>query len=377
MPTATKCGGCDEASPVSVLPIISLYQYLKSLRNPHGLTRTLPPFRMIGYRTGNSAAAFEIEFAGGRRAMLKCYTRPRQGLREIYGRRLLEKELYVYIDCTRGVWVDVVVTDWVAGATLGEAVRQAVAAHDRDTLRRISAAFDRLALGMLADGRAHGDLKPDNIIVAPGPRLRLIDFDAAYLPSMYGRESPELGTADWQHPSRRKCDFNRHIDDYPIAMLSTVLHALAAEPAIFGRIDDDCLPFTSQQAVAGRSEALCRAERLFAERCMPAEFRTAQLLRSGSYILPRLEEFMSYCASAPRPLPSGTVPELDYRCGLWGYGTAGRFVIPPLFDSGFEFRDGTAEVTLGGTTHRIDTTGRPAATGLSAAEACSEACTIY
>lgn len=359
MPTATKCGGCDEASPASVLPIISLYQYLKSVRNPHGLTRTLPPFRMLSYRTGNSAAVFEIEFGDHRRAMLKCYTRPRQELREIYGRRLLEKELYVYTGCTHGVWVDVVVTGWVEGVTLGEAVRRAVSAGDRDTLRRISSAFDRTALGMLADERAHGDLKPDNIIVAPGLRLRLIDFDAAYLPSMYGRESPELGTAAWQHPSRRKCDFNRHIDDYPIAMLSTVLHALAVRPDIFGAIDDDCQPFTSRQAVAGQCDALNRAERLFAERCMPAEYRTAQLLRSGSYILPRLEEFLSYC-TAGTPAPADTVPELDYRCGLWGYRSAGRFVIPPLFDSGFEFRDGTAEVTLGGVTHRISPTGHPA-----------------
>ena len=366
MPTATKCGGCDEASPVSVLPIISLYRYLKSVSNPHGLTRTLGSFRMKGYRTGNSAAVFEIELDDGGRKMLKCYTRPRPGLREIYGRRLLEKELYVYTDCSHGVWVDVVVTDWVDGITLGEAVHRAVAQDDRTTLRRISAAFDRMALGMLADERAHGDLKPDNIIVTPGLRLRLIDFDAAYLPSMYGRESPELGTAAWQHPSRRKCDFNRHIDDYPIAMLSTVLHALAVEPTLFGRLDDDCQPFTSQQASAARCEALERTERLFAGRCMPAEYRTAQLLRSGSYILPRLEEFLSYTAAghSTQP-PQETIPELEYRCGLWGYAAAGQFVIPPLFDSGFEFRDGTAEVTLGGIVHRISTTGRPIESGVS------------
>lgn len=329
------------------------------MQNPHGLTRTLGSFRMKGYRTGNSAAVFDVELENGRRAMLKCYTRPRPGLREIYGRRLLEKELYVYMDCSHGVWVDVVVTGWVEGLTLGEAVHRAAAVDDRTTLRRISAAFDRLALRMLADERAHGDLKPDNIIVTPSLRLRLIDFDAAYLPSMYGSESPELGTAAWQHPSRRKCDFNRHIDDYPIAMLSTVLHALAAEPSLFGTVDDDCLPFTSQQAVSGHCEALDRAEQLFARRCMPAEYRTAQLLRSGSYILPRLEEFLSYSTAGGAPLPDGIVPELDYRCGLWGYSAAGRFVIPPLFDSGFEFRDGAAEVALGGVTHRISTSGHP------------------
>lgn len=44
--------------------------------------------------------------------------------------------------------------------------------------------------------------------------------------------------------------------------------------------------------------------------------------------------------------------------GRWGYRTPQRIVIPPLYDSGFDFTEGLAAVLLGGTWHYIDTTGR-------------------
>jgi len=351
-------GGCRAASPVSVLPTVSLYAYLKSVRNPHGLTRTIGEFRMLGYRAGNSAVVFEIECSGGRRRMLKCYTKPNPNLERIYGRRLLRGELFVYADTEHGIWTDAVIADWIDGSTLGECLRRAARAGDTATLHALSAAFDRMALRMLADPRAHGDLKPDNIIVAPSGRLHLIDFDAAYLPSMHGECSPELGTAAWQHPSRTHCDFDRHIDDYPIAAISATLHALAEDPTMFERFADaDEALFPAADAVAGRCEALDHAERLFARRCLPAEYRIARLLRAGAYILPQIEEYLTWACR--KPSDTERTPELAAHGGLWGYRCPDEWVVPPLFDSGFEFRGPTAEVVLGGATHRISRNGMP------------------
>lgn len=175
-------------------------QYLRSLEDPYGLVRTLRdpevcrrPDGRPWYAVGNSAVVFKVRCAG-RTRMLKCYTRPMPHLEILYGRRLLRRELFIYTDHERGEWADVVTGPWYEGPTLGDAVIRAAAAGDRERLLFLAVAFDRLVLAMLRRDWAHGDLKPENIIVT-ARGLRLVDFDASYLPALAGEPSPELGTA--------------------------------------------------------------------------------------------------------------------------------------------------------------------------------------
>lgn len=185
-----------------------LRQYLATLADSRGLTRTLGEIELCRdaqgrplVSVGNSAAVFRIRHAG-RICALRCYLRPPRHLREIYGTRLLEGELYLYETPTHGVWTDVVLDDWIEGETLDRVVRRAAQAGERTRLHDLAAAFDRLAAELLADERAHGDLKPENIVVGTDGGLHPIDFDAAYLPAFAGERSPELGTAAYQHPAR-------------------------------------------------------------------------------------------------------------------------------------------------------------------------------
>ena len=73
---------------------------------------------------------------------------------------------------------------------------------------------------------------------------------------------------------------------------------------------------------------------------------------------------MAVLAEAVREKPaarSGTeaeTPELFVENGRWGYRTAERVVVAPLYDNGFDFTEGLAAVQLGGTWHYIDTAGR-------------------
>ena len=106
---------------------------------------------------------------------------------------------------------------------------------------------------MLRRDWAHGDLKPENIIVT-ARGLRLVDFDASYLPALAGEPSPELGTAAYQHPARTVRDYDRHLDDFPAALLSTALHALALDPGLYGRTPlTDGLLFVPKEVVDGSS----------------------------------------------------------------------------------------------------------------------------
>ena len=281
--------------------MFTLRQYLTTLADTHGLTRTLGEIEVcrdgkgrICYSAGNSAVVFRIRCEGRVRS-LRCYMHHPRHLAEIYGEKLLPQELFIYTSPAGGVWVDVVLSDWIEGVTLHEAVAAAAEAGDTARLRRFAAAFDRMAAALTADDWAHGDLKPENIVADNWGRLHLIDFDAMFLPAFAGRHSPELGTAAFQHPARTVRDFDASLDDYPAALISTALHALALDPTLYARYSDaDGLLFTPQKI--GTDAALCEVLALFERRGLAAQYRIRQ--RQGQ----------------PEP---GKQPEQQAQSGQW------------------------------------------------------------
>lgn len=336
--------------------MITLGQYLFTIRNSAGLTRTLGRIDLCRdadgrpcFTAGNSAVVFRIRHRG-RTCALRCYTHPPRHLAEIYGERLLRNELYVYRDAAHGEWTDVVLDEWIEGDTLHDRI----AAADAAEFARLAASFDRMAAELAASECAHGDLKPENIVVTPDGTMRTIDRDAMFLPSMAHRESPELGTAAFQHPARTASDFDARIDDFPAALISTALHALALEPGLRERYGvHDTLLIDPQRLDA--DPALDAILALFERQGDALRYRIARLLRAGTLRLPRLAALLDHAVRPPRhvgPEP----PELYESQGLWGY----RPTIPPLYDCGFEFTEGLAAVRLGRTWHYIDTEGRTA-----------------
>lgn len=342
----------------------TLRQYLLTLADPEGLLRTLEGAEVCRdaegrprYAVGNSAVVFRIRH-GGRIRSLRCYLRPMRHLREIYGERFLERELFLYDTSGKGAWVDAVVGDWIEGETLAEAAEQAASAGNVERLKALAVAFDRMAATMLSDDRAHGDLKPENIIVDPARQLHPIDFDAAFLPQFAGEPSPELGTAAYQHPARTVADFNARLDDYPAALISTALHALSIDPSLAERYADcDGLLFTPSRVLRNRDEAYREVMELFERRGMALRYRIAQMLTS-----PRLELFglATLLTQSVREGddPDGAeadteIPELFVEEGRWGFRTARRVVVLPLYDNGFDFSEGVAAVQLGRTWHYI------------------------
>lgn len=281
--------------------MFTLRQYLTTLADTHGLTRTLGEIEVcrdgkgrICYSAGNSAVVFRIRCEGRVRS-LRCYMHHPRHLAEIYGEKLLPQELFIYTSPAGGVWVDVVLSDWIEGVTLHEAVAAAAETGDTARLRRFAAAFDRMAAALTADDWAHGDLKPENIVADNRGRLHLIDFDAMFLPAFAGRHSQELGTAAFQHPARTVRDFDASLDDYPAALISTALHALALDPTLYARYSEaDGLLFTPQKI--GTDAALCEVLALFERRGLAAQYRIARLLRSPSLRLPGLPQLLALAA---------------------------------------------------------------------------------
>ncbi len=328
----------------------SVLKILDSVRNSHSLTRSLGDIQLwreengaIFYRVGNSVVLFKIRYRGEWRAM-RCYMRSVPHLAEIYGDKYLAEELYVYSGSKSGCWIDVVLERWVDGTTLREWVIRAVESGDRATLKSIADKFDYLASELLSKEWSHGDLTSENILVTPEKQLRLIDFDCKFIPQFAGQISPELGTAAYQPPSRQLYDFDRDIDDYSIALISTALRALSVDHTLYHKYHFyDGLIFNPALIANGACPALEEAINLFLDHNMAVAYRVAQLLKIGTLRIPPLRDIVRQTPLSP---PDKKL-QLEMKYGHVGYATTnGEMIIPPIYDDGLSFSEGVVMVQL-------------------------------
>ena len=371
----------------------TITDYIRTLENPHGVFRTLGRVEVerdiygeLQLRAGNSAAVFTYISENNRRRrsdrrMLKCYTRPNPRLREIYAYiernrpallpdvRMLQNELYVHSLSGEEGWVDVVEGEWAEGGTLDAAAARASKTDDRPRLRGFADAFDDLCRTLLAQEWAHGDLKPENIVVGPDGSLALIDCDAMWIPEFAGRQAAELGTPGYRHPMRDASHFDKRIDGWPMLLISASLHALALEPELYRKYNTtDNLILSPAEVVGGRSAALAEMLELFARAGMARQYRMAEALVSP---FPEVGNAAKYFAPPPpAALPPGC-PASFVENGSWGFaGDDGTAVIAPFWDEVLEFRGDRAAVRLGPWWHFADGQGRVAGGGLSYEEMC-------
>lgn len=197
---------------------------------------------------GNYAVVFKMrdEFTGERCA-LKCFIKDQEGRNNAY--RLITNELqsiesdYItYVNYYENeLFVDtkqsnhnefpVVLMDWVEGKTLDAFIRDNL--HDEYILSVLAYRFSLLAEWLIEQPFAHGDLKPDNIIVQSGCRLKLINYDGMYVPAMEGQKARETGSPDFQHPERTESFFNDQIDDFSLISILVSLKAISIQSDFF------------------------------------------------------------------------------------------------------------------------------------------------
>ena len=145
--------------------------------------------------------------------------------------RYYERELFVDSSVSSDSEFPVLLMDWVEGETMDLYIRE----HYQDSyaMAMLCYRFCRLATYLRSQPFAHGDVKPDNIIVSPRGALTLIDYDGMFVPVMAGDSSPTLGTEEFRHPLRTAEQFDAAIDDFALASIALSLRAIALEPKLF------------------------------------------------------------------------------------------------------------------------------------------------
>ena len=192
-----------------------------------------------------SSGAFAVVFkmqdkSTGKYYALKCFTEEQEGRADAYRQiadeldmvdspyitsvKYMEKELFVDSQCEEDEF-PVLLMDWVDGETMEAYI--AANYHNQSVMLMLSYRFGKMAAWLRTQSFAHGDIKPDNIIVRPDGSLTLVDYDGMFVPSMKGSQSPTIGTRDFCHPLRTVDDFDETIDDFSLASIALSLKAIS------------------------------------------------------------------------------------------------------------------------------------------------------
>ena len=144
--------------------------------------------------------------------------------------RYLEKEIFVDSSCEEDEF-PVLLMDWIDGETMEDYI--AKNHKDKYSMIMLCSRFYNLVFWLRSQPFAHGDIKPDNIMICKDDKLTLIDYDGMFVPSMKGQKSPTIGTKDFSHPLRSIDDFDKTIDDFALATILLSLHAMGQNPSLF------------------------------------------------------------------------------------------------------------------------------------------------
>ena len=197
-----------------------------------------------------SSGAFAVVFkmqdkSTGKYYALKCFTEEQEGRADAYRQiadeldlldspyitsvKYMEKELFVDSQCEEDEF-PVLLMDWVDGETMEACI--AANYRNQSAMLMLSYRFGKMAAWLRTQSFAHGDIKPDNIIVRPDGSLTLVDYDGMFVPSMKGSKSPTIGTKDFCHPLRTVNDFDETIDDFSLASIALSLKAISMKSSL-------------------------------------------------------------------------------------------------------------------------------------------------
>ena len=206
--------------------------YLTPVLDDHG-----EPYRS----SGAFAVVFKMQDKStGKNYAIKCFTEEQEGRADAYRQiadeldmvdspyitsvKYMEKELFVDCQCEEDEF-PVLLMDWVEGETMEGYI--AANYHNQSAMSMLCYRFGKMAAWLRSQSFAHGDVKPDNIIVRPDGSLTLVDYDGMFVPSMKGSQSPTIGTRDFCHPLRTMDDFDETIDDFSLASIALSLKAIS------------------------------------------------------------------------------------------------------------------------------------------------------
>ena len=231
-----------------------------------------------------SSGAFAVVFKmkdeqTGKCYALKCFTEEQEGRAEAYRQisdelefvdssyitsvKYIDKEIFVDSSCEEDEF-PVLLMDWIDGETMENYIAENY--QDNYAMAMLCYRFCKMAAWLRSQPFAHGDIKPDNIMVRPDGNLTLVDYDGMFVPAMKGQKSPTIGTKDFSHPLRTVDDFDETIDDFALASIALSLKAISMNSKLldtYGASDrllfseNDYRNPSSSKAISALQDLMC------------------------------------------------------------------------------------------------------------------------
>ena len=200
-------------------------------------------FGMPASASGQNAIVFPVRIGDDDQAV-RCFTHPpgdvtrkRYLLLEQHLRLAPQPSFAMAVWQDRGVsvrdtWWPIVRMPWVPGDTLGNAV--AARLDDPGRLRALAGSVRTLTDDLHTARMAHGDLQHGNLLVDQADRIRLVDYDAVWIPGAETLVPDERGHRSYQHPERIATGaWGPSVDTFSALVLHVSLLALAADPSLW------------------------------------------------------------------------------------------------------------------------------------------------
>ena len=318
-----------------------------------------------------SSGAFAVVFKmkdeqTGKCYALKCFTEEQEGRAEAYRQiadelefvdssyitsvKYLDKEIFVDSSCEEDEF-PVLLMDWIDGETMENYIAENY--QDNYAMAMLCYRFCKMAAWLRSQPFAHGDIKPDNIMVRPDGSLTLIDYDGMFVPAMKGQKSPTIGTKDFSHPLRAVDDFDETIDDFALASIALSLKAISMNSKLLDTYGaSDRLLFSENDY---RNPSNSKVISALQELMYDENFCTLYSL----FMLALARKELSTCSFrlfiGEKPIPSQTIEDLSTKATKeelkeafideWGvkYSKDGRKLLkaPQGFKRGYSVKEGT------------------------------------
>ena len=183
------------------------------------------------------------------------------------------------------------IMDWVDAAPLKKYIADNLSFPER--LKALADAFRQMTVDLHRFQFSHGDLQHGNILVRPGGKLVLVDYDSMYVPGLEDLSDEIKGLGGYQHPSRwgvRNLSARR--DYFSELIIYTSILALSRHPGLWYKYhleDSETMLFTEADFASHGTSDVFRVLNADRELRKYASAILSALKRSDLYQLQPLE----------------------------------------------------------------------------------------